>query len=598
MYVLGISAYYHDSGVALIEDGVVTFAAQEERFTRKKHDASFPHNALSHCLSKIKGGLSAVNTIVFYENPFLKFGRLVETYVALAPKGLSSYVRRIPNWLQHKLYQKKHIISELAKFSRYTPTSVIEERLVFSKHHLSHAGSAFFPSPFEEAAVLTVDGVGEWTTTGVFLGKGNQLTAIKEINFPHSLGLLYSAFTYYLGFKVNDGEYKVMGLAPYGVPKYKEKILDQIIDVKPDGSFRLNLAYFNFCTGFRMINKKFIRLFEKPERLPQDEITQFHMDIAASLQSVIELVMLKLTRAIATETKAQNLCLAGGVALNCVANGKILKEGLFKDIWIQPAAGDAGGALGAALCVYHMHAKQPRNLNNCQMKDVYLGPEYSQISIEKKLEKMGANFSILTDKDLIDTTAKALCDGKVVGWFQGRMEFGPRALGNRSILADPRNKTMQSTLNLKIKNRESFRPFAPAILQEKTSEWFTQSKPSPYMLLITEVNAQHRKPPSDADRALKGTQQINAMRSSVPAITHIDYSARLQTVSKDSNPQFYSLIKRFEEETHCPLLVNTSFNVSDEPIVESPENAYHCFMNTKMDILVAGNCFLVKEKQT
>lgn len=597
MYILGISAYYHDSAAVLVKNGLVIAAAQEERFTRKKNDASFPHRALGYCLSQLEGGVEAIDYIVFYEKPLLKFERLLETYVALAPKGFASFCQSIPTWVKEKIYQKKNLVKELQRCWQGVDATSIENKLLFSEHHLSHAGSAFFPSPFERAAILTMDGVGEWATAGLFLGAANKLSTIKEMHFPHSLGLLYSAFTYYLGFKVNSGEYKMMGLAPYGEQKYKKIILDKLIDVKEDGSFRLNLDYFDFCAGLTMVNEKFTTLFQQPLRQPHGQLSQFHMDIAASIQAVIEEVVLKLTRAIAVETKEENLCLAGGVALNCVANGKILRDKTFKHIWIQPAAGDAGGALGAALCAYYLYAGRQRETAVSSMRHAYLGPAYTQQPIEEKLKTMGAHFRTLTDEALLDATVDALCDGKVVGWFQGNMEFGPRALGNRSILADPRSSDMQKALNLKVKNRESFRPFAPAVMQEKAHEWFNQNTESPYMLLVTEVNDQHRQALSDDDMALTGVAKINAVRSTIPAVTHVNHSARLQTVSKEANSRFYCLIEKFEQRTGCPMLVNTSFNVCDEPIVASPEDAYHCFMSTHIDILVIGNCLLSKAGQ-
>ena len=596
MRILGISAFYHDSAAALVRDGEIISAAQEERFTRKKHDSRFPSNAVEYCLSQEGVGLSDVDFVAFYDKPFLKFERLLETYVAFAPRGLRSFAMAMPLWVREKLFQKNLLHNELKQFSKEFDW---EHRLLFAEHHQSHAASAFYPSPFEDALILTMDGVGEWATTSVALGSGNKLEIIKEIHFPHSLGLLYSAFTYYTGFKVNSGEYKVMGLAPYGSPRFAKQILDHLIDLKADGSFRLNLDYFNYCTGLTMTNSKFDKLFEGPRRKPEELLTQRHMDLAASVQVVLEEVVLRMTRALAAETGKKNLCLAGGVALNCVANGRLLRDGHFERIWIQPAAGDAGGALGAALAAYHSFKGQPRKTNRCcdNMKGSYLGPEFSQVEIERRLTTAGAKYIILGDDELLDACADALESEKAVGWFQGRMEFGPRALGGRSILGDARSPKMQSMLNLKVKFRESFRPFAPSVLREHVCEWFELDQDSPYMLLVANVLEQRRKPMTEAERGLFGIEKLNVPRSDIPAVTHVDYSARIQTVHKETNPRYHALIQRFNKRTGCPVIVNTSFNVRGEPIVGTPEDAFRCFMGTDMEVLAIGNCFLRKEDQ-
>jgi carbamoyltransferase len=596
MRILGISAFYHDSAAALVRDGEIVSAAQEERFTRKKHDSRFPSNAVEYCLSQEGVGLSDVDFVAFYDKPFLKFERLLETYVAFAPRGLRSFAMAIPLWVREKLFQKNVLHNELKQFSKEFDW---EHRLLFAEHHQSHAASAFYPSPFEDALILTMDGVGEWATTSVALGSANKLEIIKEIHFPHSLGLLYSAFTYYTGFKVNSGEYKVMGLAPYGSPRFAKQILDHLIDLKADGSFRLNLDYFNYCTGLTMTNSKFDSLFEGPRRKPEELLTQKHMDLAASVQVVLEEVVLRMTRALAIETGAKNLCLAGGVALNCVANGRLLREGHFERIWIQPAAGDAGGALGAALAAYHSFKGQPRKVNRYvdNMKGSYLGPEFSQSDIEQRLTAVGAKYAILDDDDLLDASADALEAEKAVGWFQGRMEFGPRALGGRSILGDARSPKMQSMLNLKVKFRESFRPFAPSVLREHVCEWFELDQDSPYMLLVANVLEQRRKPMTEAQQSLFGIEKLNVPRSDIPAVTHVDYSARIQTVHKETNPRYHALIHRFSQRTGCPVIVNTSFNVRGEPIVGTPEDAFRCFMGTDLEVLAIGNCLLRKEEQ-
>ena len=598
MRVLGISALYHDSAAALIQDGRIVAAAQEERFTRRKHDARFPENAVNYCLAEAGCSLADIDHVVFYDKPFLKFERLLETYLSFAPKGFASFKTAIPVWLKEKLFQKDMLRKDLAKFD---PGFDWMNRLLFAEHHLSHAASAFFPSPFEEAAVLTMDGVGEWTTTSLAFGSGNRLDIHKELHFPHSLGLLYSAFTYYTGFKVNSGEYKVMGLAPYGEPKYTQLILDKIVDVKDDGSFWLDQSYFDYCTGLTMTNDRFADLFgQKVRQADKDPLTQFHMDIAASVQAVTEHVVLKLARAIRKDTGAKNLCLAGGVALNCVANGKVLREGIFDDIWIQPAAGDAGGALGAALAGYHIHKGQKRTVTGGgkdAMKGSYLGPVFEQADIEARLTAAGARFTVLPDDQLIERTAQALADEKAVGWMQGRMEFGPRALGGRSILGDPRSPTMQKVLNLKVKYRESFRPFAPSVLREDVAEWFELDGDSPYMLLVAPVAEKHRRAMTQEEQALFGIDKLNVPRSSLPAITHVDYSARIQTVHADTNPRYHALISAFKGKTGCPVVVNTSFNVRGEPIVCSPEDAFRCFMGSEIEVLTVGNCFLRKEDQ-
>jgi carbamoyltransferase len=595
MRILGISAFYHDSAAALIEDGRIVAAAQEERFTRIKHDSHYPSNAVGYCLQQAGISLAEVDYVVFYEKPFIKFERLIETYLAYAPRGFRSFRMAIPVWLREKLFQKKLLCDELAKLA---PEVDWSQHLLFAEHHQSHAASAFFPSPFDEAVVLTMDGVGEWTTTSVAIGKGNSLEVIRELHFPHSLGLLYSAFTYFCGFRVNSGEYKLMGLAPYGRPTYYQLILDHLIRVQQDGSFQLNMRYFDYCTGLTMTNKHFHALFGLPPRKEEEPLTQAYMDIAASIQAVLEEVVLRITRALAKDTGITNLCLAGGVALNCVANGKVLRDGAFKHVWIQPAAGDAGGALGAALAAYHGFKGQPRKAAGDAMQGAYLGPSFSQAEIEARLAQVGANFEIIADDNqLLQRTAKALADGQAIGWFQGRMEFGPRALGGRSILGDARNPAMQKNLNLKVKYRESFRPFAPAVLREELENWFQLDTDSPYMLLVAEVNEALQQPMTAEQEALFGIDKLNVPRSSIPAVTHVDYSARVQTVHQETNPRFHALLKHFQQLTGCPVLVNTSFNVRGEPIVCTPEDAFRCFMGCEIDALVIGNCFLSKSAQ-
>ncbi|UWU73920.1 carbamoyltransferase [Bradyrhizobium huanghuaihaiense] len=594
MRILGISAFYHDSAAALVEDGRIVAATQEERFTRKKHDASFPHNAVGYCLDAAGAKLSEIEHVAFYDKPFLKFERLLETYIAMAPKGFSSFKMAIPLWLKEKLFQKSLLRKQLKPFDE----EISSDKLLFTEHHLSHAASAFFPSPFEKAVVLTMDGVGEWATTSAAIGEGNKLEIFQEIHFPHSLGLLYSALTYYTGFKVNSGEYKVMGLAPYGEPKYAKLILDHLIDLKPDGSFRLDMSYFDYCTGLTMTNERFAKLFGAPVRTPDKLLTSFHMDVAASIQAVLDEAVLRLTRSLAKKTGARNLCLAGGVALNCVANGKVLRDGKFDKIWIQPAAGDAGGAVGAALAAYHQFKGNPRiPASSDGMSGAFLGPHYSQGEIERRLKEVGARFDVLSEDTVIKTTAKALADQLAVGWFQGRMEFGPRSLGARSILGDPRSPTMQKNLNLKVKYRESFRPFAPAVLREDVADWFELDSDSPYMLIVADVLKDKRRAMSADERALFGIDKLNVSRSEIPAVTHIDYSARIQTVSRDTNPKFHRLLTEFKRLTGCPVLVNTSFNVRGEPIVCTPEDAFRCFMGSELDLLVVGNCVLKKSEQ-
>ena len=593
--ILGISAFYHDSAASLIVDGEIKAAAQEERFSRKKHDASYPFNAINYVLKEQGITLNEVDHIVFFEKPFLKFERLLETYMAFAPKGFKSFSLSMPIWLREKLFQKKFLFENL---KRHDDKFNDMNKIKFSEHHFSHAASAFYPSPFKKAIVLTLDGVGEWATTTLAIGKGNNLRILKEIYFPHSLGLLYSAFTYYTGFKVNSGEYKVMGLAPYGKPKYKELIMNKLMDLKEDGSFKLNMKYFNYATGLTMTNKNFSNLFGQPVRDPKkDLLKEFHMDIASSIQAVTEEVILRLTKNIANEYSISNLCLAGGVALNCVANGKILKEKNFENIWIQPAAGDAGGSLGAALAYWHSELKNPRNDVRDKMSGAYLGPKYENDLIENKLKSLEANFKKKTDSEISILVANELSNNKTVGWFQGRMEFGPRALGGRSILADPRSDKMQKELNLKIKFRESFRPFAPSVLREDVNEWFDLDCDSPYMLLVSEVKKDKQISMTEKDKMLFGIDKLNVKKSYVPAITHVDYSARIQTVHKDTNPKYYNLIKEFKKITNCPVLVNTSFNVRGEPIVCSIEDAYNCFMGTNLDILVIENFILYKDAQ-
>ena len=594
MRILGISALYHDSAAALVEDGTIVAAAQEERFSRKKHDSRFPEHAIRYCLSEGGIGMRDVDRVVFYDKPFLKFERLLETYLAFAPHGIKSFAMAIPLWLREKLFLKDLLYKDFRKLDGGEGWN---QQLLFSEHHLSHAASAFFPSPFEEAIILTMDGVGEWATTSAAIGKGNRLEVIKEIHFPHSLGLLYSAMTYYTGFKVNSGEYKVMGLAPYGEPKYADLIFKHLIDVKADGSFRLDLSYFNYCTGLTMTNGKFDALFGGPPRTPDQLLTQRHMDLAASIQAVTEEVMLRLTRSLRKETGIPNLCLAGGVALNCVANGKILRDGQFDQIFVQPAAGDAGGALGAALGAYHLQMGQKRQVNGDAMRGSYLGPVFAQSDIESRLRSSGAKFKVLEDSELVEACADDLSQGKALGWFQGRMEFGPRALGNRSILGDPRSPTMQKTLNLKVKYRESFRPFAPSVLRERVSDWFEISGDSPYMLLVADVVKERRREMTVEENKLFGIDKLNVPRSEIPAVTHVDYSARIQTVHKQTNPRYHALLSAFERKTGCPVLVNTSFNVRGEPIVGVPEDAFRCFMGTELDTLAVGNCYLRKEDQ-
>lgn len=598
MRVLGISAFYHDSAAAIIEDGRIVAAAQEERFTRKKHDPGFPAKAIEYCLAEAGTDLDGVDYITFFDKPFLKFERLLETYLSLAPAGFRSFAMALPVWIKEKLFQKKLLCDELEPFGNGRE---IESRLRFAEHHQSHAASAYYPSPFEDAIVLTMDGVGEWATTSVSIGRGNKLEMVREIHFPHSLGLLYSAFTYYTGFKVNSGEYKVMGLAPYGEPKYADLILKHLIDVKPDGSFRMDMKYFNYAGGLTMTTKKFHDLFGAPPRKPEsEELTQFHMDLAASIQKVTEEVMLRMTRSLAKEYGIKNLCLAGGVALNCVANGHVLRDGAFENVWVQPAAGDAGGSLGAALATHYWHLGNPRETGNAMdsMAGSYLGPVFEQADIEKRLKDQGAVFEVVTDQDAyLDRVAGALADEKAVGWFQGRMEFGPRALGGRSILGDPRSPGMQKTLNLKVKYRESFRPFAPSVLAEDVGEWFEHERESPYMLMVADVKENRRIAMTEEQKQLFGIDKLNVPRSDIPAVTHVDYSARIQTVHKETNPRYYGLISKFKQKTGCPVVVNTSFNVRGEPIVGTPEDAFRCFMGTELDVLAIGDCILEKSKQ-
>ncbi len=593
--ILGISAFYHDSAACILKDGEIIAAAQEERFTRKKHDPSYPYNAVEFALNFANLKLNEVDQIVFFEKPFLKFERLLETYVAFAPKGFLSFSKAMPIWIKEKLFQKNLLFNKLKE---HDEKYMSDKNIFFSDHHLSHAASAFFPSPFEEAIVLTADGVGEWATTTLAIGKGNKLDIKKEIHFPHSLGLLYSAFTYYTGFKVNSGEYKLMGLAPYGNPIYIDKI-KQIIDIKDDGTFRLDQSFFNYATGLTMTNKRFDKLFGYERRDPEkNQLTQFHMDIAASVQKVTEEIMIKLARSALKEYDVKNLCLAGGVALNCVANGKILKEKIFDKIWIQPAAGDAGGALGAALALWHIERNETRKVNtHDDMKGSYLGPEFNQKQIEDELNSLGAKFEIYNYNKLIDKTSELLSNEKAIGWFQGRMEFGPRALGARSILGDPRSDNMQKNLNLKVKYRESFRPFAPSILKEDLQTWFNINVESPYMLLVADINENKKIKMSKDQEQLFGIEKLNIKRSDIPAVTHVDYSARIQTVCKNKNKIFYDLLNKFKNTTGCPVIVNTSFNVRGEPIVNTPTDAFNCFMGTELDYLVIGNCILDKNKQ-
>ncbi len=600
MRVLGISAFYHDSAAALIEDGALVGAVQEERFTRKKHDSGFPQNAVQYCLDAAGIKLADVDYVAFYDKPFLKFERLIETYLAYAPRGFNSFRMAMPLWLKEKLFQKTLLRDEM---KHWQPDFDWQKRLLFGEHHQSHAASAFFPSPFEEAAVLCMDGVGEWATTSLGWGQGNKLEMLREIHFPHSLGLLYSAFTYYTGFKVNSGEYKVMGLAPYGEPKFKKLILDKIIDLKEDGTFRLDQQYFDYCTGLRMTNDRFAALFGGKARKPEELLTQHHMDLAASVQAVTEEIVLRLGRSVKKETGAKNICLAGGVALNCVANGKLLRERLFDNLWVQPAAGDAGGAVGAAFAAYHGFMGQPRKLNGHMdgqmdgMAGSYLGPAFGDEEIAQRLAVAGAKFTQLTPEQTIEQTAQALAESKAVGWMQGRMEFGPRSLGARSILGDARSPTMQKTLNLKVKYRESFRPFAPAVLREDVEQYFDIKSDSPYMLMVAPVVEGRRRVMTAEEEKLFGIDKLNVPRSDIPAVTHVDYSARVQTVHRETNPAFHALLQAFKARTGCSVLVNTSFNVRGEPIVCTPEDAFRCFMGSEIEVLVVGNCFLKKEEQ-
>lgn len=595
MRILGISGLYHDSAAALVVDGRIEAAAQEERFTRKKHDAEFPKHAVEYCLSVAGCGLGELDAVVFYDKPFIKFERLLETYLSFAPRGFTSFRMAMPLWLREKLFQKQIIAKELKKLS---PGFDIE-KLLFTEHHLSHAASAFYPSPFEEAAILTMDGVGEWATMTLAIGRGNELKVHKELHFPHSLGLLYSAVTYYIGFKVNSGEYKVMGLAPYGEPRFAKLMLEKLVDLKEDGTFHLDQSYFNYGVGLTMTNDKFAALFGEPVRGPEQLLTQFHMDMAASIQAVTEEIVLRLARSVRAETGMKNLCLAGGVALNCVANGKLLREGIFERLWIQPAAGDAGGALGAALAGYHLFHGKPRQVPETgdAMRGSYLGPSFSQSQIEAELTAAGAKFEVMDDAALTEATAQGLADGKAIGWMQGRMEFGPRALGGRSILGDPRSPAMQKTLNLKVKYRESFRPFAPSVLREDVADWFELDGDSPYMLLVADVREELRREMTEEEKALFGIDKLNVPRSSIPAVTHVDYSARIQTVHAETNPRYHALISRFKAMTGCPVVVNTSFNVRGEPIVCSATDAFRCFMGSEIELLVVGNCILRKEVQ-
>ena len=595
-FILGISAFYHDSAATIIKDGKIISAAQEERFTRKKHDSGYPYNAVQFVLNNSNLKLDDIESIVFYEKPFLKFERLLETYVANAPKGFLQFSKAMPSWLREKLFQKNLLINYLKKHDKSFANS---KKIFFSEHHLSHAASAFYPSPYDEAIILTADGVGEWATTTVAVGKKNKLEIKKEIHFPHSLGLLYSAFTYYTGFKVNSGEYKLMGLAPYGEPKYVNLIYYKLIDVKDDGSFRLNQDYFNYATGLTMTNEKFDNIFgKKPRDSKKDKITEFHMDIAASIQKVTEEIMLKICKSLKNEYKIDNLCLAGGVALNCVANGKILKSKIFKNVWIQPAAGDAGGSLGAALAYWHIQLNKNRDTSHKDvMSGSYLGPSYTDEQIKQSLDKIGAKYKLLDEQSLIDKTADDLSKGHAIGWFQGRMEFGPRALGSRSIIGDPRSPDMQRNLNLKVKYRESFRPFAPSVLREDLKNWFELDNDSPYMLIVAEVKKEIQKEMNEQEKKLFGIEKLNIKRSDIPAVTHVDYSARIQTVHEETNKKYYDLIKKFKEKTNCSVIVNTSFNVRGEPIVNTPEDAFNCFMGTKLDNLAIGNCYLVKSEQ-
>ncbi len=593
--ILGISAFYHDSAATILVDGKIVAAAQEERFSRKKHDSNYPYNAVEFVLKYANLKLSEVDQVVFFEKPFLKFERLLETYVAFAPNGFKSFCSAMPIWLKEKLFQKNFLFNKL---KNHDDNFKNQDKIFFSDHHLSHAASAFFPSPFDEAIVITADGVGEWATTTVAIGKGNNLEIQKEIHFPHSLGLLYSAFTYYSGFKVNSGEYKLMGLAPYGEPSFVKQIYE-LIDIKDDGTFRLDQSYFNYSTGLTMTNDKFNKLFgQKPRNSKLEKITQFHMDIAASIQKVTEEIMIKLAKSVQNEYKLKNLCLAGGVALNCVANGKILKEKIFKNIWIQPAAGDAGGSLGAALALWHIEQNNPRIANpNDDMQGSYLGPEYSEEELKIELDKVGAKYQKFETHELLDKVAADLSNEEAIGWFQGRMEFGPRALGARSILGDPRSEKMQKNLNLKVKYRESFRPFAPSVLREDLSKWFDLDVDSPYMLMVSNISEHKKKEMTSDQKNLFGIEKLNVKRSEIPAVTHVDYSARIQTVHKFTNEKYFKLIENFKKKTNCPVLVNTSFNVRGEPIVNTPTDAFNCFMGTELDKLVIGNFYLDKNVQ-
>ena len=596
MRILGVSAFYHDSAAALIEDGRVSAAVQEERFTRIKQDSAFPEQSIAYCLAHAGIAMHDVDYVVFYDKPFLKFERLLETYLSFAPKGFTSFRAAMPVWLREKLFQKDMLRKEFAK---YDPDFDWQTKLPFAEHHLSHAASAFYPSPFDDAVVLTMDGVGEWATTSFALGSGSDLKVTKELHFPHSLGLLYAAVTYYAGFKVNSGEYKVMGLAPYGEPKYAQLMFDNLIDIKDDGTFRLDQSYFDYCTGLRMTNDKFDKLFGAPARDPESLLTDRDMDLAASIQVVTEEVVLRLTRSLAKETGRKNLCLAGGVALNCVANGKVLRDGAFENIWVQPASGDAGGAVGAALAAYHLYQSKPRHRANAAdgMNGSYLGPDYDDAEIFDRLTRAGAKFTRLDDAALIEHIAQGLASEKAVGWFQGRMEFGPRSLGNRSILGDARSASMQKTLNLKIKYRESFRPFAPSVLREDVANWFDMECDSPYMLMVADVHKKRQRAMSEDEKKLFGIDKLNIVRSDIPAVTHVDYSARVQTVDRATNPRYHALLTRLKELTGCPVIANTSFNVRGEPIVCSPEDAFRCFMGTELDLLAVGNYLLVKEDQ-
>ena len=595
--ILGISAFYHDSAAATVVDGKIIAAVQEERFSRKKHDSRYPFNAVNYVLEASNLKLNKIDYIVFFEKPFLKFERLIETYVAFAPKGFKSFCMSMPIWLREKLFQKKFLFEKL---KQHDDNFDDINKIYFSEHHYSHAASAFYPSPFKDAVILTLDGVGEWATTTIAIGNGNEIKMLKEIHFPHSIGLLYSAFTYFTGFKVNSGEYKVMGLAPYGQPKYKDIIMKELVDLKDDGSFRLNMKYFNYATGLTMINNKFEDLFGQKARNPhKDLLTQFHMDIASSIQNVTEEIVLKLTMSLSKEYKSRNLCLAGGVALNCVANGKILKNNIFENIWIQPAAGDAGGSLGAALAFWYKELGNKRNPSSSddEMRGSYLGPSFYDNQVENTLKSLNAKYTKQNEENLISLIANELKNGKIIGWFQGRMEFGPRALGARSIIADPRSDKMQKKLNLKVKFRESFRPFAPSVLREDLNDWFELNSDSPYMLLVSNVKKNIQIPMTEKDQKLFGINKLNIKRSSIPAVTHVDYSARIQTVHEKTNPKYYKLIKKFKEITNCPIVVNTSFNVRGEPIVCTIEDAFRCFMGTNLDILVCESFILNKEEQ-